>query len=62
MTNDELVARAAVKYKTMRDAIIEKGGTGSEFEVAFAFAVLLVGMEQRSEERIKHLQRVEPDI
>lgn len=62
MTNDELVARAAEKYKAMRDTIIKSGGTGSEFEVAFAFAALLAEMEHRSEERIRHLQSVEADL
>ncbi len=62
MTNDELVARAAEKYKAMRDAIIKSGGTGNDFEIAFAFAALLAEMEHRSEERIRHLQSEEADL
>lgn len=62
MTNDELVARAAEKYKDMRDTIIESGGTGNDFEIAFAFAALLTEMDHRSEERIRHLQSVEADL
>ncbi len=62
MTNDELVARAAEKYKAMRDTIIKSGGTGNSFEVAFAFAAVLVEMEHRTEERIRHLQSEEADL
>lgn len=62
MTNDELVARAAEKYKAMRDTIIKSGRTGNDFEIAFAFAALLAEAEHRSEERIRHLQSEEADL